>query len=331
MALGNDKGFATMLTLYIVQATLPVVLIAWLAFVPPRSAVGFWTQAIATGLGLVAIGLTGIWTFPPWWAPYVFGALFCAAVVGGVVKHRARSLWPHRAMGWLSLAGFLALGLYAAHETSIAFAAREAPQGRSIDLSSPLTSGTYLAANGGSAPSVNAHATLLDQSIAQHRLFWGTAHGVDLVALDRWGFRADGIMPAEPGHYRIFGRSVIAPCAGDVMVAVDGLPDLQVPQADSVHLAGNHVILRCSGVDILLGHFRDGSLLVKVGQSLVVGTPIAQVGNSGNTSEPHLHINAQEPGTAEAFFSGTPIPIRINGRYLVRNDRLEVQSQGGRP
>jgi murein DD-endopeptidase MepM/ murein hydrolase activator NlpD len=58
---------------------------------------------------------------------------------------------------------------------------------------------------------------------------------------------------------------------------------------------------------------------------------IAQVGNSGNTSEPHLHINAQVSGTANAPFSGAPIPIRINGRYLVRNDRFVVQERGGRP
>jgi murein DD-endopeptidase MepM/ murein hydrolase activator NlpD len=149
--------------------------------------------------------------------------------------------------------------------------------------------------------------------------------------MDRWGFRADGVMPAQSGRYEIFGRPVIAPCAGSVIVAVDGLPDMQVPQVDSDHLAGNHVILRCAGADILLGHFRQGSLLVRVGQNLVVGEAIAQVGNSGNTSEPHLHVNAQARGTADAPFSGAPIPIRIDGRYLRRNDRLVVQTTGDRP
>ena len=106
---------------------------------------------------------------------------------------------------------------------------------------------------------------------------------------------------------------------------------MPVPQADTDHLAGNHVILRCAGADILLGHFRKGSVLVGVGWKLSVRDAIAEVGNSGNTSEPHLHINAQEPGTAEAPFAGVPIPIRINGRYLVRNDRFEVRTQGDQP
>ena len=65
-----------MLTLYLLQAIVPVVLIAWLAFAPPRSATGFWTQGLATGVGLLAIGMIGIWAFPPWWALYVFAVLY---------------------------------------------------------------------------------------------------------------------------------------------------------------------------------------------------------------------------------------------------------------
>jgi len=320
-----------MLALYLLQTIVPAVLIGWLTLAPPRSTAGFWTQALSTGVALVAMSLTGIWMFPPWWAPYVFGAMLFASVAGSLRKHHARWFWPPGFMGWLSLAGFAAFGLYSANEARVAIAAIQMPAGRHVGLASPLGPGVYLVANGGTAPSVNAHATLLDQSVAQHLPYWGTAHGVDLVALDHWGFRAAGILPAYPGRYVIFGRSVIAPCTGEVIAAVDGLPDLPVPQVDHDHLAGNHVILRCAGADILLGHFRNGSLLVKAGQRLVVGQPIAEVGNSGNTSEPHLHINAMQPGTADAPFAGAPIPITIDGQYLVRNDRLAVQANGGRP
>lgn len=321
-----------MLILYLLQTIVPLILIAWLALAPPRSATGFWTQALATGVGLLAISMTGIWAFPPWWTIYAFAALLLASVLIAFAKRRRqRQFRPNAIIGWLSLAGFAAFGLYAANESRVAVAAIQMPVGRHVDLASPLGPGVYLVANGGTGPSVNAHATLLDKSVARHRPYWGTAHGVDLIALDRWGLRADGIMPAEPGRYVIFGRSVIAPCAGEVIAAVDGLPDMPIPQVDHDHLAGNHVILRCSGAEILLGHFRKGSLLVRTGQRLVVGEPIAQVGNSGNTSEPHLHINAQEPGTPDAPFSGAPIPITIDGRYLVRNARFEVQTKGEHP
>lgn len=319
-----------MLILYFLQTILPIVLIAWLAFVPPQSTVGFWVQATAIGLLLLALSYVGIWTFPPWWAVYAFGAFLVGAAGIGLARRRALTRWPRGIFAWSGFVGFAALGIYAANTTRIANRADIAPAGHAVDLASPLGPGTYLVANGGAAPSVNAHAAWLDQSVAAHRQYWGTAQGVDLVALDRWGLRADGLLPADPRAYIIFGMPVVAPCEGDVLVAIDGLPDMPVPQVDHAHLAGNYIILRCAGADILLGHFQRTSVIVRAGQRLRVGEPIAQVGNSGNTSEPHLHVHAQMPGTLGAPFSGAPIPIRIDGRYLVRNDRFTEPVRGAR-
>lgn len=320
-----------MLTLYLLQAALPISLIVWLALAPPPSTTGFWTQTIAIGAALVAISLVGIWTFPPWWTPFVFAALLVAAIVVGLARRRASALWPRGIVGWTFLAGFLALTLYAANEVRVAWLGTTTPDGRVVDLASPLGPGTYLVANGGRSASVNAHATLLDPSVPAHRLYRGTGHGVDLVALDRWGLRASGLLPVDPRRYEIFGRPVVAPCAGVVIAVVDGLPDLPVPQMDRSHLAGNHVILRCAEAEILLGHFRKGSVRVEVGQRLRSGDAVAEVGNSGNTSEPHLHINAQEPGRVDAPFSGEPVPVRIDGRYLVRNNRFVVSEHRSGP
>lgn len=58
-----------MLTLYALQTLLPLSFIGWIAMRPPRSLVGFWSQAIATGLGIIALGYGGLWLFPPWWTP----------------------------------------------------------------------------------------------------------------------------------------------------------------------------------------------------------------------------------------------------------------------
>jgi Peptidase family M23 len=313
-----------MVTLYLLQAVVPVFFIGWLAIAPPLSAFGFLMQALGIGIGLIAISMTGIWAFPPWWTPRIFGVLLIGASVAGWLRQHHRPLWPAAPIGWLSASAFAALSLYSANEARIAIAALQVPDGRVIDLASPFGPGTYLVANGGSGPSTNAHASLLDQSIAQHKPYWGTALGVDLVAINSWGFRADGLLPADPGRYVIFGRPVIAPCAGEIIAAVDGLPDMEVPRVDVSHLAGNYVILRCSDVEVLLGHFQRGTVRARVGDTLNVGDSIAQVGNSGNTSEPHLHINAMLPGSAGAPFSGAPIPILINGRYPVRNDRCTV-------
>ncbi len=319
-----------MMTLYALQGAIPLVLVALLALLPPGSTIGLWVQSLTSIAVLVALCLVGIWSVPPWWMRYVFAVLLPGAIVFAFARDRIVTHWPSGVLGWLWLFGFAGLGLYAVNEARVAYTAALLPAGRVVDLAAPLGPGTYLVANGGRAPSINAHAALLDQSVPAHQQYWGTAHGVDLVALDRWGLRADGVMPADPQHYVIFGRPVIAPCTGRVIVAIDGLPDMQVPQVDRAHLAGNHVILRCADADILFGHFRKGSVLVRVGQQLTIGDLIAQVGNSGNTSEPHLHINAQTPGSATSPFAGAPIPIRIERRYLVRNDRLAVPAAGQR-
>ncbi len=58
---------------------------------------------------------------------------------------------------------------------------------------------------------------------------------------------------------------------------------------------------------------------------LAVGNRMAwmSVGNSGNTGEPHLHIYAQEAGPANAPLSGKPLPVRFEGRFVVRGDRKD--------
>jgi murein DD-endopeptidase MepM/ murein hydrolase activator NlpD len=48
---------------------------------------------------------------------------------------------------------------------------------------------------------------------------------------------------------------------------------------------------------LLIGHLSPGSIQVKVGDQVKLGQQIAKVGNSGNTTEPHLHIQAQTIGT----------------------------------
>ena len=176
--------------------------------------------------------------------------------------------------------------------------------------------------NGGSNIKVNQHLMTLDTSISRFQAYRGQSYGVDLVKIGNWGFRANGLLLPDPGQYNIYGVAVFAPCTGQVITAQDGLPDMQVPQNDRQHMAGNHVLLRCNEADVLLGHFKPGSLKVSVGDAVAIGQAVGAVGNSGNTSEPHLHIHAQQRGSATEPLSGNPLPMRFDGRYLVRNDRF---------
>jgi septal ring factor EnvC (AmiA/AmiB activator) len=97
---------------------------------------------------------------------------------------------------------------------------------------------------------------------------------------------------------------------------------MPVPVADRGNMAGTLVVLECEGVWILLAHMRRGSVLVAKGHDARLGDPVGQVGNSGNSGEPHLHLHVQRPGTDSMPFGAEPIPLTIAGRYLVRGQRV---------
>lgn len=61
-------------------------------------------------------------------------------------------------------------------------------------------------------------------------------------------------------------------------------------------MAGNHVIIQLpeNGAFVALAHLRNGSVRVTVGDEVTVGEPIAECGNSGNSTQPHLHLQIMD-------------------------------------
>jgi hypothetical protein len=313
-----------MMLVYVLQTLLPLALVLWMALLPPRNLAGFWLLSLAAALLILMVTLQGVWVFPPWWFPFLLGLSLVAAITLHLIRAPARPGLPASRFGYVEAAVLVGIAGYTGSQSWDAISARQIPEGQTIDLTWPLAPGIYLVANGGASPSINAHAALIDPSHPLHAGFGGSGYGVDLIAVDRWGFRTSGIQPSDPSVYAIFGTHVLAPCAGEVVVAIGDRPDMPVPMVDEGYPAGNHVLLRCDGVDILLGHFRQGSVRVAMGDRIAAGQQIGEVGNSGETGEPHLHIHAQLLGTPERPFSGTPVPIRFEGRFLVRNDIVDL-------
>ena len=310
--------------LYAIQFAAPLILIGWLARMPARSRLGCVVQVFTSFAALAVMTLQGIWLLPPWWAPFVFAAtLGFAAWLGWRRVRPFSSALPVTWGAWIALVFFIVLGAASIYGTIIALLSRIVPAGV-VNLAFPLQPGRYLVVNGGSNSSTNAHLETLNAAVSRYRAWRGQSYGVDLVALDGFGLRAHGVQPSDPRAYFIFGARVLAPCAGEVILAVDGLPNMQVPQVDRDHLAGNHVLLRCVAADVLLGHLQPGSVQVDVGAKVAVGDWLGLVGNSGNTGEPHLHIHAQGRGSSDAPLSGEPRHIAFNGHFPVRGDRIEA-------
>ena len=319
-----------MMLIYVLQTTVPLVAILWLALWPPRDLAGVSMLGLSAALLTLLAAQQGIWIFPPWWVQYGTGILLVGVILYRLMRLRGKQWVPSGVFGWLCLGLLFVTTVLSGAQIRANLAAGEVPKGRSVELAWPLAPGIYLVANGGAAASINAHAALLDPAHPLHTGFGGSSYGVDLIAINTWGLRASSTMPADPARYRIFGTPVLAPCAGMVIQAVEDRPDRSVPEMDETHPEGNHVLMRCDGLDILLGHLRKGSVQVAAGQNLMPGQQIGEVGNSGESGEPHLHIHAQVPGTRDDQFSGAPVPILFQGRFLVRNDRVDIRANGVR-
>jgi murein DD-endopeptidase MepM/ murein hydrolase activator NlpD len=109
------------------------------------------------------------------------------------------------------------------------------------------------------------------------------------------------------------GSAILAPIAGRVVAAVDGMED-RPPSRNPDHPSvrgrelGNHVAIACGRGAVFLCHLQNGSVCVRPGQDVVAGERIGACGNSGRTTWPHLHIHAQD-AHAYAFDRANGIPI----------------------
>ena len=103
-----------------------------------------------------------------------------------------------------------------------------------------------------------------------------------------------------------FDRPIFAPGDGIVVAAESDLPDMAPGKMDPTHAMGNHIIIKHgNGEFSFLCHLRQGSVKVKSGDKVITGQDVARCGNSGNTSEPHLHYHLQTTGT---FGDGDGLP-----------------------
>lgn len=277
-----------------IQIALPLALLLWLALLPANSLLGFFLQAIGTGTFLFALARVSQWAMTIWWLPYLYGALWLIAVVALVARKDLSALpLPPAGIGsWLAALLSLCLLAVGGWYGAQALAGRTPPPGEVVDIANPFGPGRYMVGHGGFHPLVNGHMRTLDASVERFRPWRRQSYGADFFGLGPWGLRARGWRPADPAAYAIFGARLHAPCDGTVVAAEGDMPDFRVPEQDTVNRLGNHVILRCDGADIVLAHMQQGSVSVAPGDVVTTGDLLGRVGNSGASTEPHLHIHA---------------------------------------
>lgn len=302
---------------------LPLALLVWLRCGNGSSRIEWLLQTLAFYAYLALIAVAGTWLLVPWYLPYGYGLCGAWAAAQSWRKAGRCERRPQaRAPSLLRIASSTTLAVFCLGMLIWALSGYRPPPGPSLLLESPLKGGTFYVLNGGYSILINPHMkTLAHESLSGYR---AQSYAIDLVRIDRFGRRAEGLWPQDLKQYRIFGEPVYAPCTGRVAQAEGRLPDRTPPETDREHPAGNFVRLACDEADVLLAHLMQFSLEVDSGEWVRKGHLVGRVGNSGLSTEPHLHLHAQQRGPEGNFLAGTPVPVKIDGRILVRNSRLSV-------
>jgi len=285
-----------------IQLVLPAIFIFSLLKGTFQSKLEWVIQFLATALLTIWLFFAGSWDWIGYFIRFVWFILLIFAGYRSWKKTRNLPFRTHLSgkqklsMGLYAVI-FLVFALYNVFVISSYTVGDEA-----IELSFPLKDGSYYVGQGGNHVQMNYHNAYPSQKYA-----------LDIVKLNIFGTRASGVYPKELEKYEIYGSELYSPCDGNVVEARDHLPDLIPPDADPENPEGNYVALSCEGEDavIFIAHMKKGSVAVDEGTIVEEGQRIGLVGNSGNTTEPHLHIHAEKEGKG--------VPLRFNGRFLVRN------------
>jgi hypothetical protein len=134
--------------------------------------------------------------------------------------------------------------------------------------------------------------------------------------------------------YGCYGVPVLAPISGLVTIAHDGEPN-EVPGEVSNNFKaplGNHVVIQLeeTGTYLLIAHMKPGSIVVTSGERVEEGQKIGECGNSGNTSEPHIHIHHQRQDPAVFplnFAEGLPLYFRDHDGSPMPVGGIEVDGE----
>jgi hypothetical protein len=176
---------------------------------------------------------------------------------------------------------------------------------------------------GGDTPALNQHVGNPSQRRA-----------ADLVKVDPEGKdrKGDG---KKNSDYFCFGAEILAVADGTVFMATDGLPDNEPGSMNPYAATGNTVVLvHEGGMHSLYAHLQNHSVKVKEGAKVKRGAVLGLCGNSGQSSQPHLHFHLQDGPRMESSWGIEPVfaEVRLTreGRTtkgtaytFLKNDRIE--------
>lgn len=288
---------------WLLAAGLPIFICSLVIFRRSRSN---WMTLSLLSLGWLG-GLyslfAGAWSYYSYWSAAAV-LLFMVGAVAAALKHMRSGSWGYPGMRASMLAGmFFGLAAYFL-VMDIGAVKNIRPTAPTVELSFPFEGGLFAISQGGSGPPLQS----------THLGSPAQVFAVDVTMLNKAGLGRNSLSAVDPESWVIWGKPVLSPCAGDVVWARDGIVD-RIGR-DLVTPAGNVVAIECNGVIVYLAHFREGTVQVSEGDSVATGQSLGEIGASGNTGGPHLHIHAERPPFAGEFSQNDGVPMTFGGHFL---------------
>jgi Peptidase family M23/Protein of unknown function (DUF3887) len=156
---------------------------------------------------------------------------------------------------------------------------------------------------GGDNEKVNYHVSVRGQRRAADLIIKGT----------------DNLSHKDAGRrnedYFVYGKQILAAAPGTVVTAIDGVPDNEPGSMNPLCAIGNCLIIdQGSNEYAVYAHLKPGSLRVNRGDRVRNGQVLALCGNSGNSSEPHLHFHLQDNALLQDGAGITPYFTNVKCR-----------------
>jgi len=165
-----------------------------------------------------------------------------------------------------------------------------------LAISPPLSGDYWVAGNAPSNTSGHRQANLVSDG---HNYF-AQRYAIDFIQIGKDGIAYKGDEAKNESYY-CYGKDVLAVASGKVVEVKDGLSE-NIPHSgkfsvpiDIDTVGGNYVVIDMGHSHYAcFAHMIPGSIKVKIGDTVKRGQLIGKVGNSGNSTEPHLHLLAAE-------------------------------------
>jgi hypothetical protein len=298
---------------------IPLTLIIWLWVGEPRSKFGWLVKTIFIATYTLLFYFIGFWGFASFYVRYLWVLLF---IIAGIFSYSKFTRLPFFAemplLIWLPTAVASALSVLFIY---CIIGAVEASyyDTRPVGLSFPFKNGVYSpywGGNGKASSFMNYHYLSSKHQGARTNL--SMKYAVDIEKLNILGMSAKGLFPYELENYEIYHQKILSPCDGKVVEVVDGMRNEMPWTGNYPYSVGNHVAILKGEICVVLGHMQEGSIPVKVGDSVRTGDVIGKVGSSGMADQPHVHIQAMKVGKG-SIWGWEGVPITFGGKNPVKN------------